>query len=284
MHPGKSFTFIVGATVLLLCFGFSTLSVGQSSNASLSGSVSDATGALIPGVTVTATNNGTSVVTTVITNEAGVYSIPSLLPGVYKVSAELPGFQTQTFTDVQLGNAAQVRYELHLDSGRSGHLVEVTVSADRLLLESTSSVGQVLSEETVRELPVIGAMGNDVLSLIRVMAGVTMTTDPIFGANSTELAGVSAANIQIQRDGSMRARGTLACGYPGRHDHESRSGRRNPNDPRAGRRGSRHAATRRFRFRRDPARTGLAAAPFGTSGTARSTPTRGPITASQPNA
>ena len=80
MHPGKSSTFIVGATVLLLCLGFSTLSLGQSSNASLSGSVSDATGALIPGVSVTATNNATSVVTTVITNEAGVYSIPSLLP------------------------------------------------------------------------------------------------------------------------------------------------------------------------------------------------------------
>src|SRR5688572_12101962 len=114
MHPGKSSPFIVSATVLLLCLGFSTLSLGQSSNASLSGSVSDATGALIPGVSVTATNNATSVVTTVITNEAGVYSIPSLLPGLYKVSAVLPGFQTRTFTDVQLGNAAQVRLNFTL--------------------------------------------------------------------------------------------------------------------------------------------------------------------------
>jgi len=49
------------------------------------------------------------VVTTAVSNEVGVYNLPSLLPGVYKVTAELPGFQTQTYTDVQLGNALQVR-------------------------------------------------------------------------------------------------------------------------------------------------------------------------------
>ena len=68
----------------------------------------------------------------------------------------------------------------------------------------------------MRELPVIGAMGNDVLSLIRVMPGVTMTTNPIFAANSTELAGVSASNIQIQRDGvDASASGRWAAGTQG---------------------------------------------------------------------
>jgi hypothetical protein len=216
MHSAKSSTFIVAATVLLACLGFSTRTLGQSSNASLSGSVSDATGALIPGVTVTATNNATSVVTDVITNEAGVYSIPSLLPGFYKVSAVLPGFQTRTFTDVQLGNAAQVRLNFTLTVAGVNTSVEISASAAQLLLESTSSVGQVLSEDTVRELPVIGAMGNDVLSLIRVMPGVTMTNNPIFAANSTELAGVSASNIQIQRDGvDASASGRWAAGTQG---------------------------------------------------------------------
>ena len=155
MYPGKSSTFIVGATVLLLCLGFPTLSLGQSSNASLSGSVSDATGALIPGVSVTATNNATSVVTTVITNEAGVYSIPSLLPGIYKVSAVLPGFQTRTFTDVQLGNAAQVRLNFTLTVAGVNTSVEVSASAAQLLLESTSSVGQVLSRIRCANYPLL---------------------------------------------------------------------------------------------------------------------------------
>jgi hypothetical protein len=213
MISGKRLSLVAAILVLAASPGSLT---AQSSNATLSGSVSDSSGALIPGVSVTATNAGTSVATTGVSNEAGVYTLPGLLPGVYRVSATLPGFQTQTFTDVQLGNAAQVRLNFTLSVATVNTAVEVAISADRLLLESSSSVGQVLTEQTVRELPVIGVMGNDVLSLIRVMAGVTMTTDPIFGANSTELAGVSASNIQIQRDGvDAGASGRWSAGVQG---------------------------------------------------------------------
>src|SRR5262245_19782701 len=97
------------AAILSLLIFIPGVGFSQSSNASLGGTVSDAAKALIPGVTVTVTNVDTGVVSTAVTNETGTYSIPSLLPGVYKVTAELPGFQTQTFTDVRLGNAAQVR-------------------------------------------------------------------------------------------------------------------------------------------------------------------------------
>ena len=82
--------------VALVCVSFSIEAFAQSSNANLSGTVSDAGKAFIPGVTVTATNTETGVVSTAVSNETGTYTIPSLLPGTYKVSAELPGFQTQT--------------------------------------------------------------------------------------------------------------------------------------------------------------------------------------------
>ena len=103
---------------LATCFFLLSLSAnvfGQSSNANLSGTVSDAANALIPGVSITATNTDTGVVSTALTNETGTYNIPSLLPGVYKVTAELPGFQTRTFTDVRLGNAGQVRLNFKLE-------------------------------------------------------------------------------------------------------------------------------------------------------------------------
>src|SRR5262249_7715976 len=100
---------ILTAVTVLLLLTLPTLLLGQSSFATVSGTVQDSTGALIPGVTVTAANTGTNVVSTSLTNEAGAYNFPSLLPGTYKLSAELSGFQTQSYTEVQLGNSQQVR-------------------------------------------------------------------------------------------------------------------------------------------------------------------------------
>src|SRR6266404_1279331 len=82
----------------------------QTGNASVGGFVQDPTQAFIPGVTVTATNKQTGVVTSVVTNESGTYNVPSLLPGVYRLSAELPGFRTRVFNDVQLGANTTGRY------------------------------------------------------------------------------------------------------------------------------------------------------------------------------
>src|SRR5437660_362429 len=145
----------------LLCLAFSAQLFGQSSNATLSGTVSDAAKALIPGVTITATNTETGVVSMGVTNETGTYNLPGLLPGLYNVTGELPGFQTQNFTGVRLGNAAQVRLNFTLQVASVNTAVEVTVAADQLLIESTSSVGAVLPEKTLRDLTVVGVMGND---------------------------------------------------------------------------------------------------------------------------
>ena len=98
--------FLVVAAALL-SLTLSTQAYSQSSNATVSGTVSDGSGALIPGVSVTATNTGTTITSATVSNEAGAYNLAGLLPGLYKVSAELPGFQIKTFTDVQLGNAAR---------------------------------------------------------------------------------------------------------------------------------------------------------------------------------
>src|SRR5207244_4685435 len=129
---------------VFLCICVALHSFGQSSNARVSGTVNDASGAVLPGVEVTATNNATGVVTTVLSNDAGAYNFASLLPGTYTISASLPAFQTQTFRDVQLGNAAQVRLNFGLQVGQVATNVEVSVAASQVLLESNSSVGNVL--------------------------------------------------------------------------------------------------------------------------------------------
>src|SRR4051812_32007959 len=201
--------------VVLLCVSIPIAAFAQSSNANISGTVTDAGKAFIPGVTVKATNTQTGVVSTGISNETGTYTIPSLLPGTYKVSAELPGFQTQNYTNVQLGNAAQLRLNFTLQVASLNTSVEVTVEADRLLLSSSSSVGSVLPENTVRDLPNTGVMGNDAVSgLIGTLPGINLSSDLVLAANSTMVAGVSAAFVNVQRDGvDASAAGRNAAGF-----------------------------------------------------------------------
>src|SRR5215468_2284894 len=111
----------VGAAFLFCALMVNT---AFSQNAQLGGSVSDPAGALIPGVTITATNTGTGVTTTTVTNDSGSYTFPSLQPGVYRVSAELPGFQTSTVTNLELGPIA-VRQNFQLQIGTAQTQVEV---------------------------------------------------------------------------------------------------------------------------------------------------------------
>ena len=201
---------------LLGCFVLASYAFGQSSNGTLSGTVADNARALIPGVTIKVTNTETGVISTAITNDSGTYALPGLLPGTYSASANLSGFQTQTFTDVRLGNAAQVRLNFILQLATVNTSVEVTTSADRLLLESNSSVGAMLPQEAVRSLPIVGVMGNDALGLVRTLPGVNLSADLINTANDTKIAGISAANVVVQRDGvDASGSGRWPAGFQG---------------------------------------------------------------------
>jgi len=167
---------------LLLCAAVSTYTFAQTSNATLGGTVSDATGALIPGVSITATNTQTGIVSTTVSNEAGAYQFPSLQTGNYRARAELPGFQTQTYNEVVLGVSQQVRLNFTLQVGSVATALEVTVAADTLLATSSSSVGTVLPEYKVRDLPLAS---RDVLDLIRTQGGTQSTggLEGVFAGN-----------------------------------------------------------------------------------------------------
>src|SRR2546422_7376068 len=144
---------MVGMKALFVCLVLSVSAFAQTSNATLGGTVSDSTGALIPGVSLTARNIQTGIVSTVITNESGAYQFASLQPGRYKVSAELSGFQTQTYNDVALGISQQVRLNFTLQVGSQTQSVEVSVQADTLIATTSASVGVVFPEYRIRDLP-----------------------------------------------------------------------------------------------------------------------------------
>jgi carboxypeptidase family protein len=139
--------------VVLLCLVPGLTTLAQSGNSSVGGFVQDPTQAFIPGVTVTAGNTQTGVVTTATTNESGAYNIAGLLPGIYKLTAELPGFKTQVINDVRLGQSVTARYNFSLQVGAVANSIEVTAQATTLIAESSPTIGQVLSERQVRDLP-----------------------------------------------------------------------------------------------------------------------------------
>src|SRR5688572_9209429 len=165
-------------------------------NASLSGTVSDSTGALIPGVEVVARQTDTGVVSTALTNESGTFRFPSLQPGPYDVSAALSGFQTQVFR-LTLGTTQQIRQNFTLQVGTVAQAVEVTTAADQLLTAASASVGNVLPSSQVVDLPLVG---RNVMDLVTTtIPGVRGT-----GSASTTFAGVQAngsANVAISLDG-----------------------------------------------------------------------------------
>jgi len=164
-------------------------------NGSITGTVADPSGALIPGVTVTATNTQTGVMTTALTNESGAYNFASLQPGAYKLTAELPGFQTAAYDNVALGTAERLRFNFALTVGGVAQIVDVSVDAQSLLNTTSASIGEVLSDKRVQDLPMVR---QDVLDLVRIMPG--MRVDP-FGDQFSAFTGLPTNTINTTRDG-----------------------------------------------------------------------------------
>ena len=183
--------------VALVCVALFTSVNGyaQTGNAALGGVVSDSSKALIPGVTIKATDVNTSVVTTTLTNESGAYNFAALLPGTYKVTAELQGFKTAINNSVALGVSSQVRLNFTLELGTSSTQVDVTVNGQSLLTESSASVGEVLEEQRVRDLPMVG---NNVLDLLEVLPGFRVSA---FGSQFDTIAGLGLNSVNTTING-----------------------------------------------------------------------------------
>jgi len=196
----KTVALIVLAT--LLCGG---ILLSQSSNATITGFVQDTTQANMPGVTVTATNTQTGIASSILSNESGSYTIQSLLPGTYKLSAALTGFKTQTISDVVLGASVTARYNFKLEIGQSSSTVDVTAAASNAITEASSTIGQVLDQKSLTDLPLVS---NNVLDLMKTMAGVR-------GAGlgeGTTFAGVTTGMVNTTRDGLSVQEGRYAAG------------------------------------------------------------------------
>jgi len=187
-------TFGIFLALFLICFALSTAANAQV-NSAISGTVEDATKALIPGVTITATNTQTGVESRTITNDAGAYNFAALNPGTYRVKAELTGFNSKTASGIELGAGVPIRQNFVLEVGAAGTSVNVEVATESLLAATSASIGEVLTAERAANLPLVG---NDILSLVRILPGYR---ESAAGAAFDTFAGTAASSVNTTRDG-----------------------------------------------------------------------------------
>src|SRR5262245_59669970 len=157
---------------------------GQGALSEINGTATDQSGAVLPGVTVTLTEETTGLVRTVVTNDTGRWVLPALQPGRYTIKAELSGFQTQNRSGVVVNVGQAITINLALPVGTLTD--QVTVSAEAPLVEVTrSDVGTNITGQNIDALP---TAGRQQYALLQLVPGLT----PTLAAGSFEGAQYSA--------------------------------------------------------------------------------------------
>ena len=160
-----------GISICLLLFVSVAGIHAQVSGASLTGAVKDSSGAIIPNAQVFITDTATSVVRTVFTDSAGLYTAPNLLPGTYEIKVTAPGFSTQLQKGITLTVGAEQLLDISMRVGQMSQTVEVTTEAPTVELTSSTLSAQV-NATTVRELPLNGRSWTDLANLQPGVAGI----------------------------------------------------------------------------------------------------------------
>jgi hypothetical protein len=161
--------FLLAITALLVA----ATAWGQGSTGTITGSVADASGAAVPGATVTATNTGTGFAKKTTTGATGLYNIVELPPGMYTVAVEATGFAKTTLTEQRLVVASNLHLDVKLEVGQLNESVTVESAAAQVNTDD-AQLGRSLT--TIPNLPILsGNSGRNALSLIGLQPGVTMT-------------------------------------------------------------------------------------------------------------
>ena len=160
---------------LILSVGFAVFLIAipafsQGNTGRILGNITDTSGALIPGASVTITNVERGTSQTLVTNEAGAYNAPSLPPGTYLIRAELSGFKTVERPNVVLEVGKELKIDITLEPGALNEKVTITVEVP--LIETANAVlGGTLQPGTIADLPL---NGRNFMNLLQLRPGVTI--------------------------------------------------------------------------------------------------------------
>ncbi len=156
---------------LALVAGAATAAPAQETTGTITGTVKDTSGAVIPGVSVTARNTATNLSTTVVSDQTGVYTIPLLPPGTYEIAAELAGFKKFVRPGIELHVNDRLKVDVPLEAGNLAETVEVTAESPVVKTES-SDISTLINNTQVLEMPL---NGRNIVQLVAMQPGVSST-------------------------------------------------------------------------------------------------------------
>ena len=158
----------LAAIVTAIVMAIAAPAAAQQQLGGIQGTIADQTHAVIPGVTVTVTNLDTGVARTTTTNQSGVFRVPSLEPGRYKIVAELTGFRSATQADLVVSVGATLGVNFTMQPGNIEETLTVTGVAPDIQTEK-ADISAVVEQKKINDLPLVG---RNVLSLAALQPGI----------------------------------------------------------------------------------------------------------------
>lgn len=184
---------------LIALLGLSAMVVvGQIGTSTLTGRIADASGAVVPNCTVSILQKGTNFTYTAKTNDEGIFRVPSLQPGPYRVTFEAPGFKKSVRDDVELRTGDTHAVDVTMQVGQVSEQIEVQGGA-QLLETETSATGTVMSGNVLYEMPLYQRYINSTLNLVPGMTSGGYAYGGDLGAY--HLAGQRNGAIGVFEDG-----------------------------------------------------------------------------------
>ncbi len=183
--------------VLLFCLALllavTPAAWAQAGRGGINGTVTDPTGAVVPGARVIALNHATGISQSTVTTGAGLYSFVALNPGSYRVTASLKGFEAVARDNVTVSVDQITALNIALQMGSVNEVVTVSSSGD-IMDTNNSTVGQLIGAETIDRVPLLN---RNVYDLVQLSAGVSPANGSPNASNSEPIINISSGRPGI---------------------------------------------------------------------------------------
>jgi hypothetical protein len=208
-------------TTLCLLLTLGPAAAAQQTRGTITGTVTDSAGAVVPDAAVTVTNTATNTSAATRTTGEGAYTVPFLLPGRYTVTVEAAGFKKLVRPEVEVNVGARLGLDLTLETGSITEEVTVSSEGAPLVQSETASFGQVIDRRRVAELPL--ADGNP-FALARLAPGVNVFGTGFTSASTQPFSGTDPSSIST--NGAQGGNEFTLDGAPNTIDERPQTGSR----------------------------------------------------------